>query len=57
MDNDAINEELVNRKVKVRASDIIKKFKSIQDRQAFCKENSKLNNEYKRFNFSKRVRI
>lgn len=44
MDNDAINEELVNRKVKVRASDIIKKFKTIQDRQAFCKENSKPNN-------------
>lgn len=41
MNNNAINEQEVKRTVKVRASDIIKKFKSIHDRQSFCKENSK----------------
>ena len=37
------NNQIVERKVKVRASEIIKRFKSIKDRQAFCKENSKHN--------------
>lgn len=32
MNNNAINEQEVKRKVKVRASDIIKKFNSIYDR-------------------------
>ena len=31
----------VNRKITVLASDIIKKFKTKQDRISFCKENSK----------------
>ena len=35
------NNQIANKKVKVRASDIIQRFKSIQDWQAFCKENSK----------------
>ena len=37
------NNQIANRKVKVRASEIVQRFKSIQDRQAFCKENSKHN--------------
>ena len=35
------NNQIANKKVKVRASEIIQRFKSIQDRQALCKENSK----------------
>ena len=34
-------EPQINRKVHVRASEIIKKFRTLHDRQAFCKENSK----------------
>jgi hypothetical protein len=34
-------EPQINRKVHVRDSEIIKKFRTLQDRQAFCKENSK----------------
>lgn len=30
-----------NQKVKISASEIIKKFKTLKDRQSFCKENSK----------------
>ena len=37
------NNQIVERKVKVRASEIIQRFKSIQYRQAFCKENNKHN--------------
>ena len=44
--NDARNNNIninieLNRKITVLASDIIKKFKTKQDRIAFCKENSK----------------
>lgn len=31
----------INNKVHVRASEIIKKFRTLYDRKAFCKENSK----------------
>ena len=41
MDINQNNNQIANRRVKVRASEIIQRFKSIQDRQAFCKENSK----------------
>ena len=34
-------EPKINRKVHVRASEIIKKFRTLNDRKAFCKENSK----------------
>lgn len=37
INNNAINEQVINRKVKAKASNIINKFKSIQDRKAFCK--------------------
>ena len=40
MNNNAINIE--QRKVTVKASEIISKFKSIKDRQSFCKEMSKI---------------
>ena len=34
--------QLQHRKVSVKASEIINKFKSIRDRQSFCKEMSKI---------------
>ena len=40
MNNNAINIE--QRKVTVKASEIISKFKSIKDRQSLCKEMSKI---------------
>lgn len=41
-DNNHINiEEGMHRKITVPASEIIKKFRTKQDRKAFCKENSK----------------
>ena len=40
MDNNAINIE--QRKVTVKAFEIISKFKSIKDRQSFCKEMSEI---------------
>jgi len=41
--NNSININIeINKKISVLASDIIKKFKTKQDRIAFCKENSKI---------------
>ena len=40
--NNNNNAQLQHRKVSVKASEIINKFKSIRDRQSFCKEMSKI---------------
>ena len=47
-------EPQVNRKVHVRSSEILKKFRTLHDRIAFCKENSKSKFLIARPIFSKR---
>ena len=49
------NNQIENKKIKIRASEIIKRFKSIKDREAFCIENSKKNFYYIRFIFPSRI--
>lgn len=41
MDINQNNNKIINRKMKVKASEIIQIFNSIQEQQAFCKENIK----------------
>lgn len=53
-DNHIRIEPQINRKVHIRASEIIKKFRTFHDRQAFCKENSKSTFLIFRFIFSQR---
>ena len=55
-DNDDIP-QLPQRKVSVKATEIISKFKSIKDRQGFCREMSILKFIIFRFIFSSRNRI
>ena len=47
----------IREKVTVRASEIIKKFRSFRDREGFCKENSKNLNLILRPIFPKGIRI